>query len=91
MVMKQESRKTLAEALRHPRYEIFPLEGVEDTIVRYVPKDMQKRCMQWAEVNGKATLTKPSWMLPPLINARTSMAVDASCSARTWPCTTSKL
>jgi methylenetetrahydrofolate reductase (NADPH) len=41
MVMKQESRKTLAEALRHLRYEIFPLEGVEDTIVRYVPKDIK--------------------------------------------------
>jgi methylenetetrahydrofolate reductase (NADPH) len=41
MVIKQESRETLAEALRHPRYEIFPLEGVEDTIVRYVPKDIK--------------------------------------------------
>jgi methylenetetrahydrofolate reductase (NADPH) len=41
MVMKQESRETLAEALRHPRYEIFPLEGVEDAVARYVPKDIK--------------------------------------------------
>ena len=38
MVLKQESRETLAEALRHPRYEVFPLEGGEDAIVRHVPK-----------------------------------------------------
>jgi methylenetetrahydrofolate reductase (NADPH) len=38
VVLKQESRETLAEALRHPRYEVFPLEGGEDAIVRHVPK-----------------------------------------------------
>ena len=41
VVMKQHSRETLAEALRHPRYEVFPLEGVEKTVAEYVPKDIK--------------------------------------------------
>ena len=27
-----------------------------DAFTRHVPKDMQKRCMQWADINGKKRL-----------------------------------
>jgi len=40
-MMKQESRETLAEALRHPRYEVFPLEGMEEAVAEHVPKEIK--------------------------------------------------
>lgn len=49
--------------MQHTRHVDFPVfdsdmhyyEG-EDAFTRYVPKAMQKRCMQWANVNGKKRL-----------------------------------
>jgi methylenetetrahydrofolate reductase (NADPH) len=32
---------TLADALRRPRYEIFPLEGIEDAVSAHVPRDVK--------------------------------------------------
>src|SRR3712207_1645972 len=37
----QEAREAVAEALRHPRYEVFPLGGIEETVARHVPKDVK--------------------------------------------------
>jgi methylenetetrahydrofolate reductase (NADPH) len=40
-MIEQEGRGTLAEALRHPRYEIFPLEGVEEVLAEHVPRSVK--------------------------------------------------
>lgn len=47
----------------HTRHVDFPVFDAdmhyyedEDAFIRYVPKDMQKRCMQWATINGKKRL-----------------------------------
>jgi len=34
-------RDTLVELLRRPRYEVFPLEGVEDEVAAHVPRDVK--------------------------------------------------
>jgi methylenetetrahydrofolate reductase (NADPH) len=38
---EQEVGRTLAEAVRHPRYEVIPLGGVEEAIVEHVPKSIK--------------------------------------------------
>jgi len=49
--------------MQHTRHVDFPVFDAdmhyyedEDAFIRFVPKDMQKRCMQWANVNGKKRL-----------------------------------
>jgi len=37
--MKQEHAQAVAEALRRPRYEVIPLEGVVDRVAEHVPRD----------------------------------------------------
>jgi methylenetetrahydrofolate reductase (NADPH) len=39
--MGQASRETVLEFLRRARYEVIPLEGVEDEVVEHVPKDVK--------------------------------------------------
>jgi methylenetetrahydrofolate reductase (NADPH) len=39
--MMEESKHTLVEALRRPRYEVIPLQGVEEAVVEHVPKDIK--------------------------------------------------
>src|SRR5215213_1599566 len=47
MAMKQgteenkDARQAVTEALRRPRYEVIPLQGVEDQIIEHVPKDVK--------------------------------------------------
>ena len=38
---EQEVGRTLAEAVRRPRYEVIPLGGVEEAIVEHVPKSIK--------------------------------------------------
>src|SRR5918995_937228 len=40
-VMMEESKHTLVEALRRPRYEVIPLQGAEEAVVEHVPKDIK--------------------------------------------------
>lgn len=35
------AREVLADLLRHPRYEVFPLPGIEDEVVEHVPIDVK--------------------------------------------------
>jgi predicted TIM-barrel fold metal-dependent hydrolase len=46
--------------MRHVDFPVFDADNHyyedEDAFIRHVPRDMQKRCMQWAEVNGKKRL-----------------------------------
>ena len=47
--------------MRHVDFPVFDADNHyyedEDAFIRHVPKDMQKRCMQWADVNGKRRQT----------------------------------
>jgi methylenetetrahydrofolate reductase (NADPH) len=36
-----ESRRALIEALKRPRYEIFPLDGIADDVVEHVPRGVR--------------------------------------------------
>jgi methylenetetrahydrofolate reductase (NADH) len=37
----RDARQTVTDALRRPRYEVIPLQGVEDLVVEHVPKDVK--------------------------------------------------
>ena len=37
----REARQAVTEALRRPRYEVIPLQGVEDQVAEHVPKDVK--------------------------------------------------
>ncbi len=37
----RDAREMLFEALRRPRYEVIPLQGVEEQVVEHVPKDLK--------------------------------------------------
>jgi methylenetetrahydrofolate reductase (NADPH) len=39
MTTERRSIERLAEALRHPRYEVIPLEGTEEQVLEYIPKE----------------------------------------------------
>jgi predicted TIM-barrel fold metal-dependent hydrolase len=46
--------------MRHVDFPVFDADNHyyedDDAFIRHVPKDMQKRCMQWADINGKRRL-----------------------------------
>ncbi len=37
----RDAREMVVEALRRPRYEVIPLQGVEEQVVEHVPKDLK--------------------------------------------------
>ncbi len=37
----KDARRAVTEALRRPRYEVIPLQGVEDQVVEHVPRDVK--------------------------------------------------
>lgn len=41
MVVEKTSRQALVEALRRPRYEVTPMEGVEEQVTEHVPKNVK--------------------------------------------------
>jgi methylenetetrahydrofolate reductase (NADPH) len=36
----QRANRRLAEFLRHPGYEVIPLQGAEESVIEHVPKDI---------------------------------------------------
>jgi methylenetetrahydrofolate reductase (NADPH) len=36
-----QARRALIEALRHPRYEVLPLEGIADEVAEHVPREVK--------------------------------------------------
>jgi methylenetetrahydrofolate reductase (NADPH) len=38
--LRQRANRRLAEFLRHPGYDVIPLEGTEESVVEHVPKDI---------------------------------------------------
>src|SRR3954447_23153867 len=39
MTTERRSIERLAEILRHPRYEVIPLEGTEEQVLEHVPRE----------------------------------------------------
>jgi methylenetetrahydrofolate reductase (NADPH) len=38
--LRQRANRRLAEFLRHPGYEVIPLQGTEESVIKHVPKDI---------------------------------------------------
>ncbi len=38
--LRQQADRRLAEFLRHPGYEVIPLQGTEESVIEHVPKDI---------------------------------------------------
>jgi len=38
--LSQQANRRLAEFLRHPGYDVIPLEGTEESVIEHVPKDI---------------------------------------------------
>ena len=38
--LKQRANRRLAEFLRHPGYDVIPLQGTEESVIEHVPKDI---------------------------------------------------
>src|SRR5215212_2395498 len=39
MTTEQQPIERLAQALRHPRYEVIPLDGTEEQVLEHIPKE----------------------------------------------------
>ena len=39
MTTERQAIERLAQALRHPRYEVIPLDGTEEQVLEHIPKE----------------------------------------------------
>jgi methylenetetrahydrofolate reductase (NADPH) len=74
--MMEETKHTLVEALRRPRYEVIPLQGAEEAVVEHVPKDI-KLTVTASPQKGIGTtlelaerLSKQGYQVVPHLSAR---------------------
>ncbi len=71
-----ETKHTLAEALRRPRYEVIPLQGVEEAVVEHVPKDVKLTVTASPKKGMETTLefaeglSKQGYQVVPHLSAR---------------------
>jgi methylenetetrahydrofolate reductase (NADPH) len=74
--MMDETKHTLAEALRRPRYELIPLGGVEEAVVEHVPKDVKLTVTASPKKGMETTLefaeglSKQGYQVVPHLSAR---------------------
>ena len=74
--MRDETKHTLAEALRRPRYEVIPLQGVEEAVVEHVPKDVKLTVTASPKKGMETTLefaeglSKQGYQVVPHLSAR---------------------
>jgi methylenetetrahydrofolate reductase (NADPH) len=74
--MMEETKHTLVEALRRPRYEVIPLQGVEEAVVEHVPKDVKLTVTASPKKGIETTLefaerlTKQGYEVVPHLSAR---------------------
>ncbi len=73
---KQGAREAVAEALRRPRYEVIPLQGIEEQVVEHVPKDIRLTVTASPKKGVEATLglaeglSKRGYETTPHLSAR---------------------
>jgi len=73
---RQKANRRLAEFLRHPGYEVIPLEGTEESVVEHVPKDIaltvtaSPRKGTWATVELAERLAGHGFGVAPHLSAR---------------------
>ena len=47
------ARDALVELFKRPRYEVFPLPGIEDEVAEYVPPDVKMTVTSLAEAGPR--------------------------------------
>jgi methylenetetrahydrofolate reductase (NADPH) len=73
---RQKANRRLAEFLRHPGYEVIPLEGTEESVVEHVPGDIaltvtaSPRKGTWATVELAGRLAGHGYRVAPHLSAR---------------------
>jgi methylenetetrahydrofolate reductase (NADPH) len=73
---RQKANRRLAEFLRHPGYEVIPLEGTEEAVVEHVPRDIaltvtaSPRKGTWATVELAGRLAGHGYRVAPHLSAR---------------------
>ena len=73
---RQRANRRLAEFLRHPGYEVIPLEGTEESVVENVPSDIaltvtaSPRKGTWATVDLAERLAGHGYGVAPHLSAR---------------------
>lgn len=73
---RQRANRRLAEFLRHPGYEVIPLQGTERSVVEHVPKDIALTVTAspgkgtWATVELAERLAEHGFGVAPHLSAR---------------------
>jgi methylenetetrahydrofolate reductase (NADPH) len=73
---RQRANRRLAEFLRHPGYEVIPLQGTERSVVEHVPKDIALTVTAspgkgiWATVELAERLARHGFGVAPHLSAR---------------------
>jgi methylenetetrahydrofolate reductase (NADPH) len=74
--LRQRANRRLAEFLRHPGYEVIPLQGTEEAVIEYVPKDIPLTVTAspgkgtWATVELAERLAGHGFGVAPHLSAR---------------------
>ena len=74
--LRQRANRTLVEFLRHPGYEVIPLQGAEESVVEHVPKDIAITVTAspgkgtWATVELAGRLAGHGFSVAPHLSAR---------------------
>jgi methylenetetrahydrofolate reductase (NADPH) len=73
---KDKYNRTVAEALRRPRYEVIPLQGIEEQVVEHVPMDVKLTVTASPKKGVEGTLdlsgrlSKEGYEIVPHLSAR---------------------
>jgi methylenetetrahydrofolate reductase (NADPH) len=74
--LRQRANRRLAEFLRHPGYEVIPLQGTEEAVVEHVPKDIALTVTAspgkgtWATIELAGRLAGHGFGVAPHLSAR---------------------
>ena len=74
--LRQRANRRLAEFLRHPGYEVIPLQGTEEAVVKHVPRDITLTVTAspgkgtWATIELAERLAGHGFSVAPHLSAR---------------------
>jgi methylenetetrahydrofolate reductase (NADPH) len=74
--LRQQANQMLAEFLRHPGYEVIPLQGTEESVIEHVPKEIALTVTAspgkgtWATVELAERLAGHGFSVAPHLSAR---------------------